>query len=142
MFKTILLPIDLGEESSWSKALPVAVLHARHNGGNLCVLTVIPGVGENIVRTYFPPGFTERAMAQAESDMEAFRAAHVPSDVPSKSLVRNGTIYDEILAVADEIGADLIVMASHRPALRDYLLGPNAARVVRHAKQSVLVVRD
>ena len=56
--------------------------------------------------------------------------------------MRNGTIYDEILAVADEIGADLIVMASHRPALRDYLLGPNAARVVRHAKQSVLVVRD
>jgi nucleotide-binding universal stress UspA family protein len=33
-------------------------------------------------------------------------------------------------------------MASHRPELSDYLLGPNAARIVRHAKQSVLVVRE
>jgi nucleotide-binding universal stress UspA family protein len=36
----------------------------------------------------------------------------------------------------------VIVLASHRPELKDYLLGPNAARVVRHAKCSVLVVRD
>lgn len=33
-------------------------------------------------------------------------------------------------------------MAAHRPALKDYLLGPNAARVVRHSNCSVLVVRD
>ena len=36
---------------------------------------------------------------------------------------------------------DLIVMASHRPELKDYLIGPNAARVVRHADCSVQVVR-
>ena len=39
-------------------------------------------------------------------------------------------------------GAELIVMASHRPELRDYLIGPNAARVMRHADASVLVVRE
>ena len=33
-------------------------------------------------------------------------------------------------------------MASHRPELRDYLIGPNAARVMRHADASVLVVRE
>jgi len=33
------------------------------------------------------------------------------------------------------------VLASHRPDLKDYLLGPNAARVVRHADRSVFVVR-
>lgn len=44
--------------------------------------------------------------------------------------------------VEDMLGADLIVMASQRPELKDYLLGPNAARVVRHAEQSVLVVRE
>jgi nucleotide-binding universal stress UspA family protein len=37
--------------------------------------------------------------------------------------------------------ADLIVVGSHRPAMKDYLLGTNAARVVRHAHCSVLVVR-
>ena len=38
--------------------------------------------------------------------------------------------------------ADLIVVGSHRPAMRDYLLGTNAARVVRHAHCSVLVARE
>ncbi|MFV2033769.1 MAG: universal stress protein, partial [Halocynthiibacter sp.] len=54
--------------------------------------------------------------------------------------IRN--IYKTILTTADAIGCDLIVMASHRPEMQDYLLGPNAARVVRHANQSVFVVRD
>ncbi len=49
---------------------------------------------------------------------------------------------EEILKAAAESDCDLIVVASHRPALKDYLLGPNAARVVRHANCSVLVVRD
>ena len=141
MFKTILLPIDLGEASSWQKALPAALVHACGEGGSLNVLTVVPDFGESIVGTYFPPDFAEQMMAQAKNDLEAFRAAHVPSDVPSKALVRSGTIYGEIIGAAEAIGADLIVMASHRPALSDYLLGPNAARVVRHAKCSVLVVR-
>ena len=43
--------------------------------------------------------------------------------------------------MAKEIGADLIVMGSHRPELADYLLGANAAKVVRHADCSVMVVR-
>ena len=45
-------------------------------------------------------------------------------------------------AYAKEIGADLIVMTSHRPAMRTYFLGSNAGHVVRYAKCSVLVVRD
>ncbi len=42
------------------------------------------------------------------------------------------------------MGADLIVMSSHRPqkhAMRTYFLGSNAGHVVRYAKCSVLVVR-
>ncbi len=53
-----------------------------------------------------------------------------------------GTVYEEILKIAKETGCDMIVNASHRPELKDYLLGPNAARVVRHAGCSDMVVRD
>lgn len=142
MFKTILLPVDLGEESSWKKALPATLLHARSDGGSLIVLTVVPTFGESMVGTYFPPDYPEQAMAQAKSELEAFRAAHLPIDVRSTVSVRSGVIYHEIIAESEAVGADLIVMASHRPALSDYLIGPNAARVVRHARCSVLVVRD
>jgi nucleotide-binding universal stress UspA family protein len=66
----------------------------------------------------------------------------MPEGVKAEAHVAHGSIYDEILRLADKLGCDAIVMAAHRPELRDYLLGPNASRVVRHAKQSVLVVRD
>jgi nucleotide-binding universal stress UspA family protein len=70
------------------------------------------------------------------------RLAIFPRRFESQAIVTNGTVYEEILRTAKEIGCDVIVMASHRPELKDYLLGPNAARVVRHANCSVLVVRD
>jgi nucleotide-binding universal stress UspA family protein len=142
MFKTILLPVDLGEESSWEKALPAALLHARSDGGSLTVLTVVPDFGEGIVGTSFPPDFIDRLLASAKKELATFCAAHVPKDMPVKTMIRCGRIYHEIIDAAKQIDADLIVMASHRPAFRDYLIGPNAERVMRHANCSVLVVRS
>ncbi|STP20138.1 putative universal stress protein [Escherichia coli] len=40
-----------------------------------------------------------------------------------------------------KIPAHMIIIASHRPDITTYLLGSNAAAVVRHAECSVLVVR-
>lgn len=68
-------------------------------------------------------------------------ASEVPDAVEAHPHVLHGTIYDEILRAADKLGVDPIVMGAHRPELSGYLLGPNAARVVGHAKQSVYVVR-
>jgi nucleotide-binding universal stress UspA family protein len=65
----------------------------------------------------------------------------IPDGIPVQHVVACGTIYEEILDFARQHSVDLIVMASHRPELSDYLLGPNAARVTRHAACSVMVVR-
>ena len=55
--------------------------------------------------------------------------------------VRHGVPHREILDAATETKADLIIVASHKPGLEDYLLGSTAGKVVRHARCSVLVVR-
>jgi nucleotide-binding universal stress UspA family protein len=55
--------------------------------------------------------------------------------------VRQGGVYHEVLEEAKSWHADLIVMSSHRPAMRTYFLGSNAGHVVRYARCSVLVVR-
>jgi nucleotide-binding universal stress UspA family protein len=68
----------------------------------------------------------------------------VKIDDPRKrisTIVRIGAIYDEALTEAGEWNADLIVICSNRPTLATYLLGSNAAKIVRHATCSVLVVR-
>ncbi|ENT3205198.1 universal stress protein, partial [Salmonella enterica] len=48
---------------------------------------------------------------------------------------------DNILEMAKKLPADMVIIASHRPDITTYLLGSNAAAVVRHAECSVLVVR-
>ncbi len=142
MFKEILLPVDLGDPGSSNKALSAAVELSQGAGARLHVMTVVPGFGMSIISQYFPEDFEEKSLAGAAQQLDDYIGANIPSDIATKAIVANGTIYEEILRVAAETGSDLIVMTSQRPELKDYLLGPNAARVVRHANCSVLVVRD
>ena len=94
-----------------------------------------------VVGGFLPEDFEEKAVAEVGKRLLAFCDENVSSEIETKSIVRHGNVYESILEVAGEIGCDLIVIGAHRPDLRDYLLGPNAARVVRHATCSVLVVR-
>lgn len=139
--KKVLLAIDLFHEAGWEKSIAHAVSLVRGHGAELHVLTVIPDYGMAIVGSYFPKGFSENAMSETQAALAAFVTEHFPADVEVIPHVRHGTIYKEITGVADTLGVDMIVMASHRPGMQDYLLGPNAARVVRHARQSVTVIR-
>ena len=141
MYKSILLPIDLNEQSSWERSIPVAIDMAKIYGASVRVMTVIPDYGKSIVGSYFPADFSDKALADTTAKLENLVAEAFPSDFDVEGIARHGSVYKEVIEVADSIGADLIVLASHRPARSDYLLGPNAARVVRHAKQSVFVVR-
>lgn len=141
MYKNILLSVDLVEEASWKKALPTAVEYCQAFGSTLHLLTVVPDMGSATVAQYFPADFEDRSVAAARKALEDFAKTKVPAGIDVKQIVAYGTIYEKIMEIAEKIDADLIVMASHRPALQDYLLGPNAARVVRHSSRSVLVVR-
>lgn len=142
MFKNILLPIDLNEESSWRKPLAVAIDMCRKNDATLRVMTVIPSLGMSIVAQYFPKDYEKQAAQKALEHLKALVHENVPEDISVQHVVGEGSVYETILQIARETGADLIIMQSLRPELKDYLLGPNASRVVRHAECSVLVVRE
>jgi nucleotide-binding universal stress UspA family protein len=141
MYKDILFPVDLNQESSWEKALPTAVEFCKSFGATLHVFTVVPDFGMSVVGSYFPDDFEQKALQASREQLHEFVRQHVPEGVKVQHIVGYGTVYDEILRVAREIKADLILLAAHRPELKDFLLGPNAARVVRHFEGSVLVVR-
>ncbi len=142
MYSDILLAVDISEEQPQAKAIETAVRLTESFSSRLHIITVVPDFGKSMVGTFFPEGYEETALEKARSALHAFVAEHVPGDLDVHHIVGHGTIYREIIRHADETGCDLIIMASHRPELSDYLLGPNAARVVRHARQSVMVVRS
>lgn len=140
MSRIILLPVDLADEASWKKALAEA-LSMLGPEGVLHVASVLPNFRNPQVAAYFARGYEQGVLKALGQALAAWSATHVPEGVEVHSHVLHGTIYDEILRAADKLDVDVIVMGSHRPELKDYLLGPNAARVVRHSRRSVYVVR-
>jgi nucleotide-binding universal stress UspA family protein len=142
MYKEILLPIDLNSIDSQGKAVETAIGLAQAFGSRVHVQTIVPDFGLPLVASYFPEGFESKALENANQALHDFVKRSFPPDVTVQHIVSHGSIYQEILRCAKEVGAELIVMASHRPDIEDYLIGPNASRVTRHADCSVLVVRD
>ncbi len=142
MYKKILLSNDLHDDASWRKALPTALEMCRASSAELHLITVIPDLPMGLVGIYLAEDTGDRLAQETGKGLAEFVAEHVPGDVGATPHVDVGTIYMAILETAGRIGADLIVIGSHRPEMGDFLLGPNAARVVRHSKVSVLVVRE
>lgn len=141
MYRNILVPIDLSEPSSWQKALPIAIEMSRTFGARIHVMTVVRDP-DAIWRSQYSLLTYESMISDAEKRLASVIADSIPKELAVQRTVGHGSIYAEVLRTARESSADLIVMASHRPEMKDYLIGANAARVVRHARCSVLVVRE
>ncbi len=92
MYKDILLPIDLGNESSWSSALPVAMKYCQAFGANLHVMTVMPDFGSPIVAQFFPDDHEDRMMRNANDVLHKFVTDRVPDDLHVQHIGAEGTI--------------------------------------------------
>ncbi|MEO3997336.1 universal stress protein [Mesorhizobium sp. CAU 1732] len=141
MYRTILVSVDLGDADGEALTIATAVSYAQAFDAQLHIMTVVPDYGLSIVGGFFPKGHEKEAIEHAQAALEQFTAQHVPETVRHHHIVGHGSIYRQILHHSSVTGADLIILAAGRDDPDDYLIGPNAARVVRHAKASVLVVR-
>ena len=140
MFKRILVPVDLTEPEFAKPAIDAAIELARASGGVVRVVNVLP-MTPVMLAEYVPADFDEQQRQSAEKAMAVLAKESGLEAARFSTVVRQGGIYHEVLEEAKLLPADLIVMSSHRPAMKTYFLGSNAGHVVRYAKCSVLVVR-
>lgn len=144
MIKSILCAIDINEAESEERVLEMAAKLADMDGAQLDLVTVVPNFRMNLVGSYFDENFQDQAVKQAKEMLKGLSAKVLGAERDGKvrHVVSSGSIYEEILLLAKQAKSDLIVIGAHKPDLKDYLLGPNSARVVRHSNCSVFVVRD
>ena len=140
MFRSILVPIDIADRRSWEFALPQAIELAGASAGTVTVITVVRDLKTIFEGTQFPFQ-VELMVSSARDKLLEIVSSYRSSNVPITEEVLFGSVGHEILHAAKHRGVDLIVMASHRQEMRDYLIGPNAAHVAQHADCSVLVLR-
>ncbi len=136
MFKTILVPIDIAHTNSSQSILEIAAKNASEDA-NIILLNVVEEIPK-WAAVELPDSIQEKSVKESQDGLAAIAAA---SASDPETVVRIGHPYQTILDEAEKRDAELIVIASHKPGLQDYLLGSTAAKVVRHAKCSVLVVR-
>jgi nucleotide-binding universal stress UspA family protein len=136
MYKTILVPIDISHIEAGNLMIDVARKHSDKET-RIILLHVIEDV-PNWVAVELPKGLLENSRQSAKEKIQAIANA---SSIRAEVEIRSGHPYKNILEKAKEEEADLIIIASHKPGLQDYFLGSTAAKVVRHAPCSVLVVR-
>lgn len=141
MSKHILVAIDLTHDEDARALLAEAGRFAKMDGAALSLVTVLPDYGSSWVATFFKEGTLKEA-AQAAKDALHKMAKEVLPDVGDvQCIIEMGTAYEEILDAAKKCKADLIVVGAHKPDIADRIIGPNAARITRHADVSVLVLR-
>lgn len=136
MYQTILVPVDITDVGKAGVMLETA---RKLGGANAeIVLTHIVDEIPSYIAAQVPGGYGGPATREAKETLSRL-AGETGGNVEID--VRMGNPAQGILQVAEERGADTIVIASHRPGLEDYFLGSTAARVVRHAKCTVIVIR-
>ncbi|MBU3259632.1 universal stress protein [Roseovarius sp. PS-C2] len=139
----VLCAVDVSNPHRDDNVLRAAARLAALDDAQLDVITVVPDYGMSVVGSYFEKGHHEKAVEEARSLLRELVADVLGAEANEtvRHIVATGNAYDEILRVAGADKASLIVIGAHKPDFKDYLLGPNAARVVRHSDCSVFVVR-
>ena len=139
MFTNLMVPVDTSEPSSWVKSLPAALALRKVSGARLILATILADIEELIEAAWTSTGYEDR-VESARLKLIAVRD-EFPEAADAQVEIGCGNVWREIVGLARRREVDLIVLASHRPALKDYLIGANAASVARHAPCSVMIVR-
>lgn len=121
-------------KSEGEAALTTAIEEAKLRGATLVVVNSQRG----------GPGFDQEASAKSDSHMQAVRsqldASGLTYDV--RQLVRGFEPSEDLIKVAEEVAADLIVIGlRRRTPVGKLILGSNAQRVLLDARCPVLAVK-
>ena len=141
MFKTILLAVDVNDLDGSERPAEAARQMAMAADAELHVINVVPDYGMSIVGSFFSQDHNKLILKEAKSALEDWAQMALDGVSNLRLHVDQGTIYDLVLQEAQSVKADAIIVGAHKSQLKDYLIGPNAARIARHAKQSVFVIR-
>ena len=141
MYNTILLPLAL-DQGHGSRSMEIA-RRLRAEGGKIVavhVLDKIPGFA-----SYYMSPDNEKMPVDIEKEIHESAkkaiAERIGAEKDVEAVVLTGHPGRTITDYAEKIGADCIIVGSHRPEMKDFFLGSTAARVMRYAPCSVHVLR-
>ena len=135
MFKHILVPVAFDPEHAPDRALDAAAALADR-GARVSVVHV-----KEVIPSYAVSYVPQEDIARLRAGIGEELATLAGRFASGQGVLLDGHPANTIIEWAHGNAVDCIVIDSHRPGMADYLLGSTAARVVRHAQCSVMVLR-
>lgn len=142
LYKNIVIPVDLSEKNAFKTVIQPALNFVNAFGSKLHLVHIIPDFGMKVVEDYLPKNWLKEKRDRYSKVLDKLIKENIPEGVDVTCHIDRGAIYDKVISYAEKNDADLIIISAVRPQLRDYMLGPNASKIVRHSSVSVLVVRE
>ena len=152
-FKKILIPHDGSEMSD--RSLKYSIYLSKISGAEIVILNVIDQP-ENLLPASAVAFFTPRDKLEEIKDKlqssskesasqileERIKLSKKEGVTKASYIIREGKPVDQIVAVSEEMGIDLIIMASSRIASTVRVLGSNAKRVIDSVRKPVLIIHE
>ena len=140
--KKIIVPIDFSEHSEY--ALRTAAKLAKKNNAEILALHMLEM--SDIMLTASDGLQHEKAVyfyKLSEQKFENFLDKEYLKGLTVTRIIKHFKVFSEVNNVAQQNDADLIVMGSHGSSgAKEFFIGSNTERVVRHADIPVLIVKN
>lgn len=138
MYSRIMVPVDLDNVDTLTKALDLAGRTAKESGAEVIYVDVVDAVPTTSATTE-GDRLAKRLNVFVAEQAELHGIKTVAHVALRSDLHLN--VGADLVKAAKEADCDLIVMASHQPGFRDHILSSNAGYVASHAPITVYVVR-
>ncbi|HFP9200426.1 TPA: universal stress protein [Raoultella ornithinolytica] len=143
MYKNILVPVDVFEIGLADKALSHAQFLAQSASGQIHLVHVNPLFSPQLTRGFISDArkMEDYLVKNSEEKLAELAKKSILPESDIHIHVRSGNIRDEVIKLADELQADVVIIGSRNPNIQTHLLGSEAASIVRYAHVPVFVVR-
>lgn len=139
--KKIIVPVDFSEYSEY--ALETASILAKKNNAEILVLHMLEMSEAILTRAGTDMQMeTMFFLKLAEKKFEEFLKKDYLKGLKITPIIKHFKVFSEVNDVAEEYGADLIIMGSHGVSgLKEFFIGSNTEKVVRHSNIPVMVIK-
>jgi len=140
--KKIIVPVDFSKHSEY--ALEVAAQLAKKYDAEIVTVHMM-GLNQSVLTKDDSQEVFEAMyhMKLAKKQFDEFLDRDYLKGIKVHSTVQNYKIFEELDKVAEEFGADLIIMGSHgTTGIREVFVGSNTEKVVRTSHVPVLVIKN
>jgi nucleotide-binding universal stress UspA family protein len=137
MYRKIVVPIDLTHADRMEGAITMAADLAKLYGAPVCYIGATTTTPSSVAHS--PEEYKEKLAAFAKKEAQAHGQEVTTHVILSHD--PTATLDDDLVKAVDEMGADLVVMATHVPNMGDRIWASNGGNLARRTKASVCLVR-